>query len=249
MPDPCEAGRCGGTRPATVHPGTVHPATVHPATDRSAGAVPVGAVPVGAVPVGAVAVGVLAVFLLWGAGVGGGVHDGGDGFELFGGREDFQVLQAVFGPADEGALDLPEGSFGGFGAVLVDGLGPVPGDPGEEVGVVLDRGLGQVVFHRGGVVRGGEMPCPVQGQGDGGRGAGADPGGVDRGGELFVAGRELLPAEPGPGQDRIGQADPAPGFGGADPQPVPEELDTVPGPVIPRRRLSDRGGVRDGDQG
>ena len=84
-----------------------------------------------------------------GAGVGGGVHDGEEVFELVGGGEDFQVVQAVAGSADEGALELAEEFFGGFGAVLVEGVGPAAGDPGQEVGVVLGRGAGQGVFHPG----------------------------------------------------------------------------------------------------
>ena len=84
-----------------------------------------------------------------GAGVGGGVHHGEEVFELFGGGEDFEVLQAVAGPAEERALELAEDLLGGFGAVLVDGVGPAPGDPGQEVRVVLDGGAGQGVFHPG----------------------------------------------------------------------------------------------------
>ena len=74
-----------------------------------------------------------------GAGVGGGVHDGEEVFELFGGREDLDVVQAVAPAADEGALELAQQFLGGFGAVLVDRVGPAAGDPGQEVGVVLRR--------------------------------------------------------------------------------------------------------------
>ena len=70
-----------------------------------------------------------------GAGVGGGVHDGEEVFVLVGGGEDFEVVQAVAGFADEGALGVAEGFFTGFGAVGVDGVGPAAGDAGEEVGV------------------------------------------------------------------------------------------------------------------
>lgn len=142
---------------------------------------PVPAIAVAAIPV--------CVFRGRGAGVGGGVHGGGEGFELFGGGEDFQVVQAVFGAADEGALDLAERGFGGFGAVLVDRLGPVPGDARDEVGVIVDRRLSEFVFHRGGAGGGGEVPGPVQGEGDRGRGTGADLGGADRRREFPVAGR------------------------------------------------------------
>ena len=83
-----------------------------------------------------------------GAGVGGGVHHGDQVFELVRGGEDFQVLQAVPGFAEEGALELAEQFLGGFGAVLVQRLGPAAADPGQEVGVVLGRGAGQGVLHR-----------------------------------------------------------------------------------------------------
>ena len=55
-----------------------------------------------------------------GAGVGGGVHDGEEVFVLVGGGEDFEVVQAAAGAAEEGALAVAEFFFGGFGAVLVD---------------------------------------------------------------------------------------------------------------------------------
>ncbi|BCW70378.1 hypothetical protein NicSoilB8_14220 [Arthrobacter sp. NicSoilB8] len=51
-------------------------------------------------------------------------------FELVCGGEDFQVVQAVPGFPDERALKPAECLFGGFGAVLVQGLDPAPGDPG-----------------------------------------------------------------------------------------------------------------------
>jgi hypothetical protein len=70
-----------------------------------------------------------------GAGVGGGVHDGEEVFVLVGGGEDFEVVQAVAGFADERALGVAEGFFAGFGAVGVDGVGPAAGDAGEEVRV------------------------------------------------------------------------------------------------------------------
>ena len=58
---------------------------------------------------------------------------------MFGGREDLDVVQAVAPAADEGALELAQQLLGGFGAVLVDRVGPAAGDPGQEVGVVLRR--------------------------------------------------------------------------------------------------------------
>ncbi|GAB2743021.1 hypothetical protein GCM10027038_46610 [Arthrobacter bambusae] len=67
-------------------------------------------------------------------------------FVLFGGGVDLHVLQAVFGAAQERALVVAEGFFGGFRAVLVDRLDPAPGDPGQEIRIVLLRGAGQGVF-------------------------------------------------------------------------------------------------------
>ena len=77
------------------------------------------------------------------AGVGGGVHDGGEGFELFGGGEDFQVVQAAAGFADECSLAVAEFFLAGFGSVLVDGVDPAFGHPVHEVGVALLGGAGQ----------------------------------------------------------------------------------------------------------
>ena len=55
-----------------------------------------------------------------------------------------------------------------------------------------------------------------------------------------------------PGQQRVGQAEPAPGLRGADPQPRPQELRRVPVPVIQHRfrhrRLS-RSGASGGSRG
>jgi hypothetical protein len=58
-------------------------------------------------------------------------------FVLVGCGEDFQVVESAAGLAEERALTLAEFVFGGFGAVLVDRVGPAAGDAGEEVGVVL----------------------------------------------------------------------------------------------------------------
>ena len=123
-----------------------------------------------------------------GAGVGGGVHDGEEVFELFGGREDLQVLESVAGFADEGALELAQEFLGGFGAVLVQRVGPAPGHPGQEVRVVLGRGAGQGVFHPGGGLGVADVPDPVQRQGDDGRGPGRDLPGGDGGAEFPCTG-------------------------------------------------------------
>ena len=61
-------------------------------------------------------------------------------------------------------------SLGGFLAVLVQRVRPAPGDPGQEVGVVLDRRPGEGMLHPGGVLGVGDVPDPVQGKGDDGRG-------------------------------------------------------------------------------
>ncbi len=73
---------------------------------------------------------------------------------MVGGGEDFEVMEAVAGFADEGALGVVEGFFGGFGAVGVDGVGPAAGDAGEEVGVGGGCGVGEVVFDPGEGFRG-----------------------------------------------------------------------------------------------
>ena len=123
-----------------------------------------------------------------GAGVGGGVHDGEEVFVLVGGGEDFEVVESAAGAAEEGALAVAEFFFGGFGAVLVDGVGPAVGDAGQEVVVVLDGSARQGVFHpRQGLCRG-DVADAVQGGGDGGSGAGGD-GPVCQGGGGFFAGR------------------------------------------------------------
>ena len=170
-----------------------------------------------------------------GAGVGGGVHDGEEVFVLVGGGEDFEVVESAAGSAEEDALAVAEVFFGGFGAVLVDDVGPAVGDAGEEVVVVFDRGAGQGVFHPGEVLGCGEVPDVVQGGGDDGPGAGGD-GPVGEGGGGFLADRGLgVPGDAGAGEDGGGEGEPAAGFAGADPQPDPQELRGVPAPVIGRR--------------
>jgi hypothetical protein len=89
--------------------------------------------------------------------------------------------------------------FGGFGAVLVDRVSPSPGDPGEEVGVVLGRGAGQCVFHSGGGVLGRVVAGAVQGQADDGRGAGGDGSGGEGGAEFGSLRGLLVSGEPCPG--------------------------------------------------
>ncbi len=178
---------------------------------------------------------------LAGAGVGGGVHHGQEGLALVRGREDFDVLQAAAGLAEEHALAAAEFFLGRFRPVLVDPLDPAPGDPGQEIGVVLGCGAGQGVFHPGRGVLGGVVPDPVQGQSDDGRGPGRDGPGRDGGGEFGPLRRLGVTRKPCPGQHRGREAEPAAGFGDADPQPGTEELGRVPAPVISRIRP---GGVR-----
>lgn len=179
-----------------------------------------------------------------GAGVGGGVHDGQEVFVLVGGGEDFEVVESAAGAALEGALAVAEVFFGGFGAVLVDGVGPAVGDAGEEVVVVLGRGAGQDMFHPGEIGRGGDVPDAVQRGGDDGPGAGGDgPGGQGGGG--FLAGRgQGLAGDAGTGEHGGGEGEAAAGFAGTDPEPGPEELGGVPGSVIGRRHGSGRFGGR-----
>ena len=157
-------------------------------------------------------------------------------FELFGGREDLQVLESVAGFADEGALELAQEFFGGLGAVLVQRVGPGPGHAGEEVRVVLGRGAGQGVFHPGGGFGVAGVPDPVQGKGDDGRGAGRDLAGGDGGTEFPVDGRQGFPGESLPRQEAPGEGEPAAGLGRADPQPCPQEFSGVPVPVVAGNR-------------
>ena len=152
-----------------------------------------------------------------GAGVGGGVHDGEEVFVLVGGGEDFEVVEAAAGAAEEGALAVAEFFFGGFGAVLVDGVGPAVGDAGQEVVVVLDGSARQGVFHpRQGLCRG-DVADAVQGGGDDGSGAGGDGPGCQGGGGFFAGRGHGLAGDPGAGQDGGGEGEAAAGFRGADP--------------------------------
>ena len=82
-------------------------------------------------------------------------------------------------------------------------------DPGQEVGVVLGRGAGQGVFHPGGGLGVADVPDPVQGQGDDGRGPGRDLAGGDGGTEFLPYrrqrfARESLPRQQIPGEGTAG---------------------------------------------
>ncbi len=65
-------------------------------------------------------------------------------------------------------------------------------------------------------------------------------GGGEGCGEVFPGRGCGVPGEGGGGQGVVGEAEPAAGFGDADPEPDPEELLGVPAAVIGRRRR-DRG--------
>ena len=101
--------------------------------------------------------------------VGGGIHDREQVFELVGRGEDFQMLQSAVCPPYEGALALAQFLLAGFLAVLVQGVRPPFGDPGQEVLVVLDRRPGEGMLHPGGILGCGHVPDPVQGKADNGR--------------------------------------------------------------------------------
>jgi hypothetical protein len=88
-------------------------------------------------------------------------------FVLVGGGEDFEVVEAVAGFADECALGVAECFFCWFGAVGVDGVGPAAGDAGEEVGVCGRGRAGEVLFDPGQRGGGGVVVEPVQGADDG----------------------------------------------------------------------------------
>ncbi|MCB5283462.1 hypothetical protein BJQ89_03231 [Arthrobacter sp. ES1] len=108
------------------------------------------------------------------------------------------------GFADKGALELAEQFFGGFGTVLINRIGPASGHAGQEVRVVLRGGAGQGVLHLLGGRGIAEVPDPVQGQGDDGRGPGPDFAGGHDGAEFRVPGRKLLAAESLSRQERAG---------------------------------------------
>jgi hypothetical protein len=187
-----------------------------------------------------------------GAGVGGGVHDGGEDFVLVGGGADFEVVEAAAFGVEEDALAVAEVFFGRFGAVLVEGVDAAVGDAGEEVVVVFDRGQGEGVFHVGDRVGVGDVADFVQGGGDDGCGAGGDDSGGEGGGGFFAGRRHGAAGESGAGEGGVSEGEAAAGFGGADPEPGAEELGGVPGSVIGRgpggRRMSrnrlDRNGSR-----
>ena len=98
--------------------------------------------------------------------VGGDVHDREQVFELVCRGEDFQMVQPTACPPDEGALALAQLLLAGFLAVLVQGVRPAFGDPGQEVLVVLGRRPGEGMLHPGGIVGRGHVPDPVEGQAD-----------------------------------------------------------------------------------
>ena len=106
------------------------------------------------------------------------------------------------GAADEGALELAQQLLGGFGAVLVQRVGPAAGDPGQEVGVVLGGRAGQGVFHPGRGLRVADVPDPVQCERDDRRGPGGDLAGGDGGAEFLVHGGHGPAGESLPGQQR-----------------------------------------------
>jgi hypothetical protein len=94
------------------------------------------------------------------------------------------------------------------------------------------------VFHPGRGVFVGVVPDPLQGKGDDGRGPGCDGPGGNGGGKLGPDRRFGVAGEPGTGQQIGRESHPAPGLGDTDPQPGPEELRSVPAPVISRIRDS-----------
>ncbi|MDR6559262.1 hypothetical protein J2809_003640 [Arthrobacter pascens] len=155
-------------------------------------------------------------------------------FVLVGGGEDFEVVEAAAGAAEEGALAVAEFFFGWFGAVLVDGIGPAVGDAGEEVVVVFGRGVDQDgldLLQHGGL---GDGAGFVQGGGDDGSGAGGDgPGGQGRGGGFAGRGHGVA-GDPGAREDGAGEGEAASGLADADPEPDPQELGGVPAPIIGR---------------
>ena len=153
-------------------------------------------------------------------------------FELFGGREDLQVLESVAGFADERALELAQEFLGGLGAVLVQRIGPAPGHPGQEIRIILGRGAGQGVFHPGRRLGVADVPDTLQRQRNDRRGPGRDLPGRDGGPELPVHGGQRFARESLPRQQAAREAEPAAGLGGTDPQPGPQELRRVPVPVV-----------------
>lgn len=153
---------------------------------------------------------------------------------MLGCGEDFDVVEAAVGAAEEGALAVAVFFFAGFGAVLVDGVDPAAGDAGEEVLVVVDGGAVEAVLHPGQGVRVGNMPDAFQCGGDDGSGVGRDGSGGQGGGGFFVFGGHGVAGQAGAGEHGCGQGEPAAGFADADPQPGPEVLGGVPASVIGR---------------
>ena len=146
------------------------------------------------------------------------------------------MVQAVALAPDEGALELAQQLLGGLGPVLVHRVRPAPRDPGQEIGVVPGPGARQGVLHPGRGVRVADVPDPVQRQRDHRRGPGRDLPGRHGGAEFPAHGRQRLPGESLPGQDALGEGEPAPSLRRPDQQPCPQELHRVPVPVIRRNR-------------
>lgn len=154
--------------------------------------------------------------------VGSGVHDRQEVFVLVSRGEDFQVVQPAADGAQEGTLALAGFVVGRFGAILVDGVGPVAGDASQEIGVVFGGGAGEGMFHPQGRVCNGVVADAVQGD-DGGGAGGYGSGG--KGLSEFRPFRRLgVAGDSGAGQDCGGEGEPAPGFGDADPEQGAEEL-------------------------
>ena len=131
--------------------------------------------------------------------------------------------------------------LGGFGAVLVQSVGPAAGDPGQEVLIVLGGRAGQGVFHPGRGLRIADMPDPVQCGGDDRRGPGGDLAGGEGGAEFLVHGGHQPSGQPLPGQQTLGEGEPAPDLRRADQQPRPQELHGIPIPVIHGSRAGHSG--------
>ena len=121
-------------------------------------------------------------------------------------------MQAVPRAPDESPLELPEAFFARFGAVLVNGHGPVLCDPRQEIGVVFDSCLRERLLHFDSPGGRGEASHLLKRQRDGGSGPGADFGAADGGTDLFVSRLEPCPCESRAGQNCVSKGQTAPGF-------------------------------------
>ena len=136
----------------------------------------------------------------------GHIHHRGQVLELVRGGENFQMMQPVPGFADEDALEPAQRLLRGLGPVLVQGLDPAPGDPGQEIGVVLDRRHRQGMLHAINSLRRGHPPDPVQGHRDKRGGARGD-GPFGHGCREFLPRRREAPARNAdPGQQPAAKA-------------------------------------------